>query len=235
MGNYMDEFLGTNTPAEKSNDIVVKSKLINEFKVPENLKQFEKSKDPLIMAAKVLMPKYNKAVEEMSVINSRVRELEEKVIAANFKIRGTMSPPDATFSLRISDGIVKGYSYNGTMASFKTTYFGLYERFTANDGNEPWSLPQKWLNPPIELLGSPLNFVGTFDTIGGNSGSPVINRNREYVGLNFDSNIDRLPIRSILYDPEYGRSVGVHAGGITAALKYIYKADRLLSELGVDN
>ena len=73
--------------------------------------------------------------------------------------------------------------------------------------------------------------MGTFDTIGGNSGSPVINRNAEIVGLNFDSTIERLPIRSILYDPQYGRSVGVAMGGVAAALEHIYKANRLLDEL----
>jgi hypothetical protein len=107
----------------------------------------------------------------------------------------------------------------------------LYDRFASNDGKFPWSLPERWKNPPAELLRSPLNFVSTNDIIGGNSGSPIINKKGEAVGLVFDGNIESLP-GNFIYDPVANRTVSVHAGGIIAALKYIYKADRIVKELG---
>jgi hypothetical protein len=147
-----------------------------------------------------------------------------------FEVYGKAIPPDATFSLRIADGIVKGYEYNGTTAPSKTTFYGLYDRYYAFDKKFPFSLPQKWQNPPLELLKAPMNFVSTNDIIGGNSGSAIINQNKEAVGLIFDGNIESLPGRFI-YTDEANRTVSVHAGGMFAALKYIYKAKRLTEEL----
>lgn len=233
MPEGLKNYLGKQSPAEKSAELFQKSSVLTKGELPATATAFEKSRDPLLIAARALVPQYLTASNAMSKLNAEVRELEQKIINANFTITGTQSPPDATFSLRISDGLVKGYRYNGTIAPFHTSFYGMYDRYTVHSGRAPWSLPARWLSPPAELLKAPLNFVATFDTIGGNSGSPVINRNREIVGLNFDSNVERLPIRSILYDPDYGRSVGVHMGGVAAALKYIYQADWLLQELGV--
>ena len=147
-----------------------------------------------------------------------------------FSLSGLSSPPDATFSLRIADGVVKGYDYNGTTAPVFTTYYGLYNRHYSHGQKYPWNLPEKWLNPPAELLKAPLNFVCTADIIGGNSGSPVINKNQEVVGLVFDGNIESLP-GYFIFDNTYNRTVSVHSGGIAAAMRYIYKADRILEEL----
>jgi len=147
-----------------------------------------------------------------------------------FEVLGDDLPPDATFTLRIADGVVKGYPYNGTRAPYKTTYYGMYDRHYSFDGQFPWDLPVRWHNPPYELLQSPLNFVSTNDIIGGNSGSPVINVHHQVVGLVFDGNIESLP-GNFIFDETYNRTVAVHAGGIIAALKYIYRADALVSEL----
>src|SRR5688500_9451098 len=106
----------------------------------------------------------------------------------------------------------------------------MYDRYYSNYGKYPWSLPQRWLNAPAALMSSPMNFICTPDIIGGNSGSPIINVNREVVGLVFDGNIESLPGKFI-FDDESNRTVAVHAGGIVAALRYIYNADRLVSEL----
>jgi hypothetical protein len=230
----LDTWLGGKSVTAKVDELFANSKILNgETKLPKTAKEFEASKDALIAMGKVLAPAYQLAAAKTADINAKARVLEQKIINANFTITGAQVPPDATFSLRISDGVVKGYKYNGTYALHQTSFHGMYDRFYSNGGKEPWSLPARWQNPSLELLRSPLNFVATFDTIGGNSGSPVINRNREFVGLNFDSNIDRLPIRNILYDPSFGRSVGVHAGGIAASLKHIYGAGELLGELGI--
>ena len=106
----------------------------------------------------------------------------------------------------------------------------MYDRYYSFDGKWPWSLPERWAHPSMDLLKAPMNFVCTPDIIGGNSGSPVINVKREVVGLVFDGNIESLPGKFI-FDEESNRTVAVHAGGIVAALRYVYKADKLVAEL----
>jgi hypothetical protein len=156
--------------------------------------------------------------------------LEAKIANAVFGVKGNNLPPDATFTLRLSDGKVSGYKYNGTIAPYKTTFYGLYDRYYSYNEQYPYALPSKWQNPPVELLKAPMNFVSTNDIIGGNSGSPIVNRNKEAVGLIFDGNIESLP-GSFIYDETSNRAVCVHAGGMVAALKYIYRAERLTNEL----
>ena len=193
-------------------------------------KKILKSKDPVLTMATNLTTEYHTAVGKFRSSSPERRVLEGKVSKLVYEVNKGKLPPDATFTLRIADGVVKGYNYNGTEAPYKTTYFGLYDRYYSNNGASPWSLPDRWLNPPAEFLSKPMNFVSTNDIIGGNSGSPIINTNREVVGLIFDGNIESLP-GNFIYEPTLNRSVSVHAGGITAALEYIYKADRLLKEL----
>jgi hypothetical protein len=161
---------------------------------------------------------------------------EEEIAAAlgraRFEVYGTDVPPDATFSLRIADGVVTGYEYNGTQAPIHTTFYGLYDRHYSHGEDEEWALPERWLSPPATLdLSTPVNFVATADIIGGNSGSPVLDRDLRVVGLVFDGNIESLP-GDYIYLPEQGnRSVSVDARGILAALDHVYDADRLVVEL----
>ena len=193
-------------------------------------KNIKKSKDPLLKAADIIYPRYNESASAFQESSAYRKGLEAKIANQAFNVFGTSLPPDATFTLRISDGLVTSYEYNGTVAPIKTTYFGMYDRHYANNKKFPWSLPEKWANPPMELLQSPLNFVSTNDIIGGNSGSAIINQKGEAVGLIFDGNIESLP-GNFIFDEEHNRSVSVHAGGIHAALKYIYKAERIIEEL----
>ncbi len=197
----------------------------------KNTKKLAQSDDPLLFAARILIKKHLDNALAFESSSPYRRGLENKIANQVFKVYGANLPPDATFTLRISDGIVKGYEYNGTEAPYKTTYYGLYDRYFSNNNEFPWSLPKRWENPPLEFLSYPINFVSTNDIIGGNSGSPIINRNKEVVGLVFDSNIEALP-GDFIYDEQYARTISVHSGGIYAALKYIYKADALLKELG---
>ena len=125
---------------------------------------------------------------------------------------------------------MKGYAYNGTIAPPQTTFYGMYNRFYSFNKQYPWNLPKRWQNPPSELLPVPLDFVTTNDIIGGNSGSPIINKNREVVGLAFDGNIESLP-GNFIYSPDKNRCVGVTSIGMLKAFKYIYKAKRLEEEL----
>ena len=193
-------------------------------------KKFKKADDEILEMSRILVPKYNEAISAFQSSTPRRRALEARIANSVFGVKGTNLPPDATFTLRISDGVVKGYDYNGTIAPYKTSFYGMYDRNTSFNQKYPFALPARWENPPLELLKAPLNFVATNDIIGGNSGSPIVNRNREAVGLIFDGNIESLP-GNFIYDDTSNRSVAVHAGGIVAALKYIYRADRLYSEL----
>ena len=188
------------------------------------------STDPLIVLAKIAQPRYGAAAAKAGEISKKLTVERAKMGRLLFDVYGTSIPPDATFSLRIADGVVKGYNYNGTEAPYKTTFAGMYERFYANDGVFPWSLPARWQNPPAELLKAPMNFVSTNDIIGGNSGSPMINQNLEAVGLIFDGNMESLP-GEFIYIPDANRTISVHAGGMVAAMRYIYKANRLITEL----
>ncbi len=150
---------------------------------------------------------------------------------AHFEVYGTKYPPDATFSLRIADGVVSGYEYNGTWAPAYTTFYGLYDRYYSFGPGSEWDLPQRWLSPPETFdKAKPLNFVLTADIIGGNSGSPVINPDLEVVGLIFDGNIESLP-GDYIYDPNVNRAVAVDVRGILEALDEMYDADRLVLEL----
>ena len=148
-----------------------------------------------------------------------------------FEIYGTSIPPDATFTLRISDGTLSSYEYNGTVAPVFTTFYGLYERYFAFKKQFPYNLPERWKNAPSDLvLSTPFNFIATNDIVGGNSGSPVINQNAEIVGLAFDGNIESLP-SDFIYTTESNRMVSVDSRGLAHAVKVIYKADRLYNEL----
>lgn len=196
----------------------------------ENEDKISSQNDPLLAAAAIFVSKFNEAVDLSKSTESERKILEAKISNQTFKIYGDKLPPDATFTLRISDGVIKGYNYNGTIAPVITTYYGLYDRYYSHNKQFPWTLPERWLNPPAELLQAPINTVSTNDIIGGNSGSPLINKNKEVVGLVFDGNIESLP-GNFIFDEESNRSVSVHAGGIYAALKYIYKADRIVKEI----
>ncbi|HIB09879.1 MAG TPA: S46 family peptidase [Gemmatimonadetes bacterium] len=187
--------------------------------------------DPAVQAVTAFLP----AFLELNSLFAEVAP-EEEVIAselgrARFKIYGTEVPPDATFSLRIADGFVSGYEYNGTIAPVFTTLFGLYDRHYSHSGKEDWALPERWMDPPSSLdLSTPVNFVSTADIIGGNSGSPVLDRDLEVVGLVFDGNIESLS-GDYIYLPEKNRSVSVDVRVILEALDEIYDLDRLVLEL----
>jgi hypothetical protein len=153
---------------------------------------------------------------------------------AQYDVYGLSIPPDATFSLRIADGVVKGYSYNGTEAPPYTTFYGLYDHYHSYHDSgigEEWGLPERWRNPPAELdLATPVNLVSTNDIIGGNSGSPVVNRDLEIVGLVFDGNIESLP-SAYIFTTDVNRTVSVDARGILESLDSLYDMDRLVLEL----
>ncbi|MGB5025986.1 MAG: S46 family peptidase, partial [Saprospiraceae bacterium] len=232
---YIDQILDGKTAEKRAQKMIEKTDFTDSEKLEKifmkDAEKFKKFSDPLLDAARILSPKYNEAIAAFQSSTPKRRALEAKIANAVFNVKGSNLPPDATFTLRLADGVVKGYDYNGTTAPYKTSFYGLYDRYYSNDKKFPWALPEKWLNPPMELLQAPMCYVSTNDIIGGNSGSPMINKNKEAVGLIFDGNIESLP-GNFIYDEVSNRTVSVHAGGILAALKYIYKADRIVNELG---
>ena len=190
------------------------------------------STDPMIVAARRLDPvvrEQNRKVRDE--IESVLDPAEEKLGKARFLVYGKDAYPDATFTLRLSYGTVKGYPMNGTIAPPVTTFYGLYDRSASFSGKEPFDLTPHFANAQSKLnLATPLDFVTTGDIIGGNSGSPVVDRDGELVGLIFDGNIESLA-GDFVYEGERNRAVAVHSAGMIEALRKLYGAGALADQL----
>jgi hypothetical protein len=187
--------------------------------------------DPAVQLAQAMIQQLVLAQQVQQAVLPEEAEIASAIGRANFAVYGTDVPPDATFSLRIADGVVADYEYNGTVAPVYTTFYGLYDHYYSYGSGSDWDLPARWNTPPERFdLSTPINFVSTADIIGGNSGSPVINRNHQVVGLIFDGNIESLP-GDYIYLPERNRAVAVDARGILEALDEVFDADRLVLEI----
>jgi hypothetical protein len=190
------------------------------------------SSDPLIALARKTDPfvrETRKWVEDN--VESVERSAGEKLGRARFVAYGKSAYPDATFTLRLAYGTVKGYPMNGTQAPPRTTFYGLYDRAHSFNLKPPYHLPARYTERVGRLdLSTPLDFVSTCDIIGGNSGSPVINRNGELVGLIFDGNIESL-VGNYVFESEKNRAVAVHSAAIIEALRKLYDASPLADEL----
>jgi hypothetical protein len=190
------------------------------------------STDPLIQLAKAidaearaLRKRYEEEVEEPE------RQAYGEIAKKRFAAFGKSIAPDATFTLRIAFGTVKGYEVDGKQIPFHTTFRGAFERAELLGGREPFDLPRRWLAGKDKLdLATPFDFVSTADTIGGNSGSPVLNRAGELVGINFDRNRHGL-VRNFVYTDVQARHVAVHSRAVLEALRKLYGAEVLAKEL----
>jgi len=189
------------------------------------------STDPALRLMRDLLPRLRQVFGKYRPLQAEEEAHTGELARALFEVYGTTIAPDATFTLRIADGVVRGFPYNGTQAPAFTTFYGLYDRHASNPGDESWALPPRWETPPAALvLGTPLDMVMTNDIIGGNSGSPVVNRKGEVVGLIFDGNIQSL-VADFAYTDAQARAVAVDARGIVEALRQAYDAPELAKEL----
>ena len=190
------------------------------------------STDPMIVAARRVDPIVRESQRKIrDTISSVLTPAGEKLGKARFLVYGKDAYPDATFTLRLSYGTVEGYPYNGTIAPPITTFYGLYDRADSFGNKAPFNLtPKEEAAMGKVNLSTPMDFVSTGDIIGGNSGSPVVNREGELVGLIFDGNIESLA-GDFVYDGTKNRAVAVHSAGMIEGLRKLYGADQLADEL----
>lgn len=228
--------LAGKSPSERAAELVkgTKVKDVAERKrlYTGGAKAIEESKDPMILLAKLLDAESRAVRKTMeSDVEEVKRQAYAKIAAAKFAAQGTSTYPDATFTLRLSYGIVKGYEEDGKQIPPFTTFAGMYARAKEHDNKPPFDLPPRWLERKDKLnLETPLNFVCTADIIGGNSGSPVVNKNAELVGIIFDGNIQSL-VLDYIFTEQQSRAVSVDSRGIIEALRKIYEATALADEL----
>jgi hypothetical protein len=233
---FVKAVLGGKSPEDVAKTLIAGTKLgdpaVRKALVEGGAKAVAASTDPLIVLARTVDPMLR---EQRKWYEDNIEAVQvpaaEKIGKARFAVYGKAVNPDATFTLRMSYGAVAGYPMNGTKAPSITTFYGIYDRSASFGNKPPFDLPAHYVGAQGKLdLATPLNFVSTCDIIGGNSGSPVINRAGEIVGLVFDGNIESL-VGRFVFDDTANRTVSVHTAGMTEALAKLYGADRVLKEL----
>ena len=197
-------------------------------------KEIEASTDPMIVLARDIDERARLVRKELETsVEEPERQAYGEIAKLRFAKFGTSVYPDATFTLRLAFGTVKGIDEGDTRVPPWTTLGEAFEHEAAHSGQEPWKLPRSWHDRKSKLdLATPLNFAGTADGVGGNSGSPVVNRAGELVGLIFDSNIPALANEFRHSSDVGGRSISVHSAGMLEAMRTIYDAGKLADELG---
>jgi hypothetical protein len=232
----VQEMLQGKTPANAAKDLIENTKL-DDVAVRKQLYEggkaaIDASTDPLIVLMRSIDPEARAARKEFEdKVDSVVRRDGGAIAKARYAQAGFTQPPDATFTLRLSYGVGKGYDENGKAILFATNLGGAYEHAAEHGSQPPYSLPESWIKAKDKLdRKTPFNFVSTADIIGGNSGSPTVNKKGEIVGIIFDGNIESLPW-NFAYSDKQGRAVAVDLRGLQEALRKIYGATALADEL----
>jgi Peptidase S46 len=232
----VQKVLNSKSPADAAKDMIAGTRL-DDVAVRKQLYEggeaaIAASTDPLIVAMRAIEPDALAARKQFDdSVDSVIRRDGTIIAKTRFAQSGFSQPPDATFTLRLSYGVVKGYKENGKDIPYFTTMGGAFEHAAAHNNQPPYNLGQSWINMKSKVdLKTPLNFVSTPDIIGGNSGSPMINKQGEVVGIVFDGNIQSLPW-NFAYSDLQGRGVSADSRGIQEALRKIYGAGALADEL----
>lgn len=236
--------LAGKSPRERAYELISGTK-VRDAKVREQLwNQIEKAvkngekydilalNDPMVELAKLIDPQSRAARKKFeNEVDEPKRQAHAALAKAKFAMDGDKVYPDATFTLRLAFGTVSGYAEDGNPVPPYTTMAGLYKRAAEQGNKGPFELPKRWAEKKGKLdLSTPFNFVCTADIIGGNSGSPVVNKNAEVVGLIFDGNIQSL-VLDFIYDDTIARAVSVDSRAIVEALRKVYDANDLVNEL----
>jgi hypothetical protein len=233
---FIKTVLNGRTPAQVASEVIRGTKLADPAARKMLLEggdaAVNASTDPLIVLARKVDPFFREIRKQYEdTVESVITPASERIAKARFAIYGKAVYPDATFTLRLAYGTVKGYPMNGTKAPPKTTFFGLYDRSASFDDKAPFNLMPKFVERRNRIdLSTPLDFVATADIIGGNSGSPVINKNGEFVGIIFDGNIESLT-GNFVYIEDSNRAVAVESPAIIEVLRKVYDADSVANEL----
>jgi hypothetical protein len=234
--SVVQQILQGKAPGEAAKDLIGNTKL-DDVAVRKQLyvggkAAIDASTDPLIMAMRTIDPSVRAIRKQFEdEVESSVRRYGTLIAKTRFAQTGFNQPPDATFTLRLSYGAVKGYEENSNRIPFETNLAGAYQHSAEHNDHPPYKLPESWMKAKSYLdLKTPLNFVSTADIIGGNSGSPTVNKNGEVVGIIFDGNIQSLPW-NFEYSDVQARAVSVDGRAIQESLRRIYGATALADEL----
>jgi hypothetical protein len=230
------QVLAGKSPIDRATELVTGTKL----KDPAVRKQLydggaspvAAAKDPMIELARIVDGPARQARKAFAAQDEIKQQAYADIAKARFALEGTNSYPDATFTLRLSYGPVLGYEERGKSVAALTNFAGLFQRGVDHNNEPPFDIPKRWLDRKAKLdLKTPFNFVSTADIIGGNSGSPVVNKANEFVGIIFDGNIQSL-VLDCIYTEKQARAVSVDSAAITEALRKVYDAGSLADELG---
>jgi hypothetical protein len=232
----VQQALGGKSPTDRAAELVKGTKVKDvEFRkklYEGGVSAVAAANDPMIALAKAIDSNSRKL---RKTIESDVMEVKQQAYAqigrAKYAVEGDTTYPDATFTLRLSFGLVKGYMEDGKHVPAITDFAGLYQRSEQHKDKPPFDLPPRWQERKSRLdMKTPFNFVSTADIIGGNSGSPVVNKAGEVVGIIFDGNIQSL-VLDFVFTEEVARAVSVHSAGIIEALRKVYDANKLADEI----
>jgi hypothetical protein len=234
--SLVKQVLAGKSPVDRAAELVAGSKLkdaaVRKQLYTGGASAVAAAKDPMIELVRLVDGPAREARKVYEAQDEIKQQAYAEISKARFAVEGTGSYPDATFTLRLSYGPVKGYEERGKQIPALTNVAGLYQRGSEHSNQRPFDIPKRWLDRKAKLdPATPFNFVSTADIIGGNSGSPVVNKANEFVGIIFDGNIQSL-VLDCVYADKQARAVSVDSAAITEALRKVYDAGALADELG---